>query len=127
MTVFTLQSNEIAEEWSRIEPFLHFGVEWTPQFVREELEAGRAQLWGIADSEKINGIVITKIHKTPHTWGLIWIASGRGLAEGISMLLEKIEPWFWEQGCQFIQIVGRDGWKVLPGYKPGPRIFMKVK
>jgi hypothetical protein len=125
--IFTFQNHEIESHWDEIEPFLEFGcIEWTPEFVKQELMAARAQLWCIGETG-IEGIVITRINKSPHTWGLIWIASGRGLKEGMQMLIEHIEPWLWAMGCEFIQIVGRDGWKVLPGYKPGPRVFVKVK
>jgi hypothetical protein len=126
--IFTLQSHEIEDSWDEIKPLLNFGcIEWTPEFVKQELIAARAQLWCIGD-ERIRGIVITQIMNTPHTWGLLWIASGRGLKEGMQMLLDHIEPWLWSRGCEFIQIAGRTGWKVLPGYKPtGVEMFVKVK
>jgi hypothetical protein len=125
--IFTLKSYEIEDSWAEIEPFLEFGcIEWTPEFVKEELMAARAQLWCLGDP--IRGIVITQILNTPHRWGLLWIASGKGLEEGMQMLLEHIEPWLWKQGCEFIQIAGRRGWKVLPGYKPRKvEMFVKVK
>jgi hypothetical protein len=123
-----IDSDQIEKNWSEIEPFLEFGsLEWTPQYVKQELIAARAQLFCIADS-RIRGIVITQIITQPHKWGLLWIASGRGLKEGMAMLLEHIEPWLWAQGCEFIQIVGRRGWKVLPGYKArNVEMFVKVK
>lgn len=123
-----IASDQIEKHWSEIEPFLQFGsIEWTPEYVKEELMAARAQLFCIAD-ERIRGIVITQIITRPHKWGLLWIASGSGLKEGMQMLLEVIEPWLWEQGCEFIQIVGRRGWKVLPGYQPrNVEMFVKVK
>jgi hypothetical protein len=126
--IFTLRSNEIEDSWDEIRPFLNFGsIEWTPEYVKSELVAARAQLWCLG-GERIRGIVITQILNTPHKWGLLWIASGRGLKEGMDMLLEHIEPWLWAQGCEFIQIAGRKGWKVLPGYKPtGVEMFVKVK
>lgn len=128
MRPFALQSHEIADHWGEISPFLDFGsIEWTPEFVKGELMAARAQLWGIEDG-RIRGIVITQINHTPHTWGLLWIASGHGLKHGMQMLTEHIEPYLWAQGCEFIQIAGRKGWKVLPGYKPtGVEMFVKVK
>lgn len=126
--IFTLQSHQIAERWNEIEPLLQFDcIEWKPEFVRQQLLDAQAQLWCIGD-ERIRGIVITQIMTTPHTWGLIWIASGRGLHEGMQMLLEHIEPWMWAKGCEFIQIQGRRGWKVLPGYEPRHiEMFVKVK
>ena len=129
VSVFTLASREIAEHWDLIVPFLEFGVfEWTPEFVKEELIAARAQLWGLAEDGEIRGIVITTIQNTPHTWGLLWIASGKGLKAGIEMLLEHIEPWlFGEKGCHFIQIIGREGFAMLPGYKATARVFTKVR
>lgn len=125
--IFTLHAHQIEQAWDEIEPFLKFGsIEWTPEYVKGELMAARALIW-ILD-KPMRGIVITQINNTPHKWGLIWIASGQGLKEGMQMLADHIEPYLWAQGCEFIQIAGRKGWKVLPGYKPtGVEMFVKVK
>jgi hypothetical protein len=37
---------------------------------------------------------------------------------GLPVYREVIEPWFWSQGCAWIDINGRKGWKrVMPGYE----------
>lgn len=109
-------------------PFLEFGsLDWTPDYVRAELEAGRVQLWGLGDAEGIHGIVITQVVYVPHTWGLIWIASGHGLSAGVQMLMDHIEPWLWSKGCHFIRVIGRKGWAMLPGYYETGREFTKVR
>jgi hypothetical protein len=122
-----IDPDQIEKHWAEISKFLEFGdLDWTPEYVKEELMAAQAQLFCLRE-QRLTGIVITRIVTKPRKYGLLWIASGRGLKEGIAMLLEHIEPWLWAQGCEFIQVSGRDGWKVLPGYEPGPRIFVKVK
>jgi hypothetical protein len=126
--VFTIQPDQIDAQWDHVAPFLEFGsLEWTPEHIRNELIAGRAQLWGLADCSGVHGVVITSIQTVPHTWGLIWIASGKGLHEGIEMLLEHIEPWLWAKGCHFIRVYGRKGWAMLPGYRETGREFTKVR
>jgi hypothetical protein len=50
-------------------------------------------------------------------FGLVWIAAGSGLGDGLPLFLSETEPWFKSMGCRYVKIVGRKGWKKrLPGY-----------
>jgi hypothetical protein len=119
--IFTIHSHEIAAHWHLIEPHLFEHHEWTAQEVREALESAQAQLWCIGNTS-IEGIVITRLQGSV---GLLWIASGRGLDEGMGML-EHIEQWFKAKGCTDVKIEGRRGWgRVLKGYDEKATIFMK--
>lgn len=118
--VFTLQSNEIREFWPLIEHFL-LKVEnpdWTLEGARQELEEARAQLWGMAEGREILAVWVTKLEETSKgRRGLLWIAAGSGLEQGLKLFSEHTEPWFKEKGCKSVQILGRRGWKkVLDGY-----------
>lgn len=128
-SVFTLQSHEIEQSWPWIKVFLSKvpSYDWTVEDVKRDLMSAKAQLWAAADETEIKGIWITRIENS-HTkkWGLIWIASGSQVEDGIRLMIEHTEPWFREQGCEFIQIAGRAGWsRVLEGYEEKGRIYVK--
>lgn len=84
-----------------------------------ELAFGRAQAWGMREGERVLGFWITRIENTwTKKYGLVWICAGDGLEIGMPAYRETIEPWFWSQGCEWIDIQGRKGWKrVLPDYE----------
>lgn len=128
-SVFTLQSSEINENWWWIGGFLAEVKEpgWTAMDVRRALVRQQAQLWGVSDGEKPVGVWITKVERSNETpWGLVWIAAGEGLEQGLKLFREHTEPWFREKGCKYIQIFGRKGWKkVLPDYEDRGVILTK--
>lgn len=103
------------------------GEHWIPDQVIQQLLDGKAQLWGIADGQKMTGIWITRIEEcATGRFGLVWIAAGKGLEQGVPKFLECTEAWFREMGCEYIEINGRKGWaRVLPGFKQHSVILRK--
>ena len=119
--VFALQSYDIAPNWHLIEPLLK-RVEvkdWTPEFVKGELEQAKAQLWGFQDHVRLRGVWITMLEETGRgRRGLLWIAAGEGLEEGLRLFNEHTVPWLKQQGCKSIRVIGRKGWeRVLSDFK----------
>lgn len=126
--IFVVPRSQIAAAWLEIERCIS-RVEhrdWTVEDVRKELEAGRAQAWGLRD-ESVLGFWITRIENTySHKFGLVWIVAGDGLHEGLPFYRKYIEPWFWEQGCEWIELNGRKGWKrVLEDYEERAVVLVK--
>ncbi len=101
-------------------------VPWTIEDVEQELLAGRAQAWGIRDTEVL-GFWITRIENTyTHKFGVVWICAGTGLDVGVPAYRNVIEPWLFDQGCKYIEIHGRRGWKkVLPDYDEAAVVLRK--
>jgi hypothetical protein len=121
LDVFTLQSREIDEHWTWIEPLLSRveNPDWSLAHVKADLQSAKAQAWFLGDGRSAPaGIVITRIENYHETrWGLVWIAAGDGL-EYVPRMLGEIEKWFRQMGCTRSEISGRKGWeKVLPGYE----------
>jgi hypothetical protein len=109
----------LADLWPEAAKHLAPAVErWgthTLEHVRAAIDSGDAQLWPMAE----DGAIVSEIFRTP-TGKLgcrIWLAGGnmRALLAG-----EKIVAgWAAEQGCEFMEILGRKGWqRVLPEYEP---------
>ncbi len=121
---FALQSSQIDDYWEWIEPLLQKvkQSEWTPDDVKEELKAQRAQLWGIPGS-----LWITKIEEVGNTKrGVVWIAAGDDLKTGLRYFRGYTEPWLKSQGCKYIQLIGRHGWlRVLPDYREAGIVLEK--
>ena len=129
MTVFTLQRTEIPRAWPWIQSFLDMveDADWTAGEVFEDLLGARAQLWGLHDGTEPAGIWITRVENTPSKkFGLVWIAAGRGLEDGMRLFAEHTEPWLRDQGCEFVRVIGRKGWgKALHDYRETARLFEK--
>lgn len=131
-TVFTLQREDIEAAWWWIEKFLRKveAWDWTPDEVKADLLEGKAQLWGSfgeGANPLIKAIWVTRIENTQtKRFGLVWIAAGEGLEEGLKLYQDHTEPWFETQGCEFVQVNGRSGWvKVLKGYEERARVLVK--
>ena len=126
--VFTLQSKEINSNWHWIEPFLERvrDAPWNVLDVRLALVRKEAQLWVLASDVPL-GIVITRLGKCGDTQtGLVWIAAGEQLADGLDMYHEHIEPWFIEKGCDLVEIIGRKGWKAaFPDFEEKAVVLVK--
>ncbi len=123
--VFTLQSHEIVLNWHWIEQLLARveRPDWTADEVRSELEHARAQLWGLQESGAAFGIWITRIEGQR---GLLWIAAGERLEDGLRLFREHTVPWLKEKGCKYVQVFGRRGWKkAMPDFEEVGTILRK--
>lgn len=130
--IFTLQSHQILDNWHWIERFLERveRPDWTMGEVYEDLVNARAQLWGAAGGTGepfIKGIWITRLENTPSKRiGVLWIAAGEPLSEGLRLFHEHTVPWLAEMGCDSIRVEGRKGWgNVLPGFEERARVFVR--
>ena len=93
---------------------------WSPEGIRNELKAARAQLWCFVKDD-VRGIWVTRIDKPDGKLvGLIWGCAG-DFVEFKDESIEcfgAIERWMKEKGCELIEIVGRGGWaRVFPDYE----------
>lgn len=118
--LFVVPSAQVALAWPEIEKHISRvkDVPWSLADVRRELEEARAQAWGMR-TDHVLGFWITRIENTwTAKYGVVWITAGDGLDIGMPAYREVIEPWFWSQGCEWIDIHGRKGWKrVMPDYE----------
>lgn len=89
----------------------------------------KAVLWGLRDGIQITAIWITRIEQNAeHKWGVVWIAAGADLQRGLNEFTRFTEPYFRENGCEFIEVIGRKGWqKVLREYREqGVRLIKRL-
>ena len=87
-------------EWLR--PAL---VDATEEELLCELRAGRAQLWFGETAAVVTQCIVDGEGRSVH----VWLAGG-DLA-GVMALRPGIEAWGRAQGCLFISIDGRTGWR----------------
>lgn len=102
---------------------------WSLEDVRLALIDAKAQAWGMRSGDDVLGFWITRIDNThTRTYGLVWITAGDALHAGLPVYREIIEPWFWSQGCEWIELQGRKGWKrVMPDYEETAVILRKIR
>lgn len=123
--LFTVRSFEIDEWWPHVEHhiqrWLSFDDSWTMDGVREELKAGRAQLWCVHANGSIVGIWVTRINETDSVRiGLVWGCAGdlKPVKDDAIAFFGITEDWFREMGCKFVDWIGREGWtRIFPGYE----------
>lgn len=79
--------------------------------LREDLDRDLAQLWIIHNDDRIVAAVATSI-ETSRTvkFCVIRAIGGRGLRKWLH-LIEQIEAWAKDQGCDAVRIYGRKGWE----------------
>lgn len=111
-----------------IERWVEVDGAWTAEEIRDELRSARAQLWCFWD-DKIIGIWVTKINSAKeHTWGVVWGCAGdfSEYKDDSIAFFGIIEDWFREQGCEFVEWIGRKGWqRVFPDYREHAIVLRK--
>lgn len=121
VSVFCMRKDEVPVAWPEIERCLSRvrDVPWSLSDVRRYLESGHALAWGLRRGSEVLGFWITRVEDDlAAKYGLVWICAGAGIDMGLPVYFGVIEPWFWSQGCQWIDINGRKGWKrVMPEYE----------
>jgi hypothetical protein len=129
--LFVVPRDQVAYAWPEIASHISRikDAEWTLGDIRRSLDEGFAQAWGMRTAERVLGFWITRIDNTyTHTYGLVWILAGEGIEAGLAAYRQFIEPWFWSQGCEWIEIHGRKGWKrALPDYEERAVILRKYR
>lgn len=106
-------------EWEKAAPLLARALEegLDIEQVREEVEAGRAQLWTTPNSAAVCGVQVPLGVREYH----IWLAGG-DLSE-LKVLEKSVCAYAHALGCVGVIIHGRRGWlRALPGYQPGRTI-----
>jgi hypothetical protein len=132
--LFCLRHWEVWDAWPYVFPLVHKALQSTvtPITTYEVLAALRerkAVLWGLRDGDQISAIWITQIEQNAeHKWGVVWIAAGEGLERGLEEFERFTEPYFKENGCEFIEVIGRKGWKkALTGFdEVGVRLIKRL-
>ena len=128
--LFVVPVSQLSEAFPSIQYWLSLAIrpDWTIDGVREDLEQGKAQAWGMRRGNTILGFWITRIEVAyGKKYGLVWITCGTCLHEGVPLYRETIEPWFKSLGCQWIEIIGRKGWKkILDDYREDAVVLRKA-
>lgn len=127
---FVVPRDQVAEAWKALGPIVSrvTDVPWTPADVLAQLIEGKAQAWGMRDDTGVRCVLITRVESTMTTrYGILWIAAGSGIVDGMQLFREYIEPWFFDdQGCEWIDIHGRRGWaRLLQDYEEAAVVLRK--
>jgi hypothetical protein len=127
--LFVVPRDQVQMAWPHIAAFIGRvkDAPWSLGDVRLSLMEAKAQAWGMRCGSDVLGFWITRIDNTyTHKYGLVWITAGDGIDVGLPAYRETIEPWFWSQGCEWIEFQGRKGWKrMLPDYEETAVILRK--
>lgn len=104
-----------------IKRWVDFDETWTLDGVKDEIKAGRAQLWCLHKDCRIVVACVTRIHVTDSvTIGHVWGCGGDLMTAKTDALafFGIVEDWFREMGCKFVDWTGREGWaRIFPDYE----------
>jgi len=130
--LFVVPSDQVDAAWPVLAPIVSrvTDMPWSLDDIRIELLEKRAQAWGVRHDGNVVAVVMTRIENTPtHRYGVVWLAAGTALQDGLQMFREHIEPWmFGEQGCEWVELMGRRGWvKTLPDYETQAVVMRKFR
>lgn len=107
------------ELWKLLEPSIPKGFLERPN-VEELITIGRWQLWRVVGANGLEGAVTTEVVTHPKRKTFVIRNAGangcmqKDQAREVEAVFEGIAR---EQGCQAIEVMGRDGWgKIFPGF-----------
>lgn len=103
-------------------------VPWTLDDLHADLADGSAQAWGMRDEHAVRCVLVTRVENThSRRYGVLWIAAGSGIVDGMQLFRDYIEPWFFDdQKCEWIEIQGRRGWaRLLADYQERAVVLSK--
>lgn len=132
--LFCLQPWETDHAWPQILRLVDQALQSTiTPITTDEVYAAlrdrKAVLWGLRNGYRITAVWITRIEQNAeHKWGVVWIAAGSDLQRGLEEFARFTEPYFKENGCEFIEVIGRKGWKkALTGFdEVGVRLIKRL-
>lgn len=116
--LFCVPPDQIEIAWPEIERHISRVEDIDPQDVKADLLSCKAQAWGLRDSHVL-GFWITRVElRRGRKYGVVWACAGDLIKAGlIDTYRSVVEPWFWSEGCEWIEIHGRKGWKkLIPDY-----------
>lgn len=130
--LFTVLSHEVDNWWPHVahhvQRWTDYDGTWTPDEIRQEIKACRAQLWCF-HKDDIKGIWVTRIEATDRVaWGVVWGCAGdfSEHKDDAVAFFGIIEDWFRDKGCEFVEWTGRDGWtRIFPEYRKHAVILRK--
>lgn len=114
-----IQHDQVDEVWNLAASFLMPAIdmyedEFTVDYVLEQIQERRYQLWVGHDDGKIVFVGVTELNYFEATDKLscvIILLGGSKLEEWRSQCLAEIESWAIDQGADEITIKGRPGWE----------------
>ena len=125
----TAHPSQVGEVWPVVGPMLARAVAMADSMtlgdVRGQLDRGEQQLWmSVSPDGVIEGAWTTRIANYPGKRVCEIVLCG---GNAVERWLEMIEPVEWfarEMGCQKVRIFGRAGWlKVLKGFTEAYRVI----
>lgn len=130
MEIFSTHGVNLATLWPHIGHYLEDVCnrsrgEITPRSFKAEVESGQAQLWVIADPERVGperfrAILGTTLAHTMSGMKVcnIILCAGKGRKDWLHLVLNNLADWARSEGCVKFKISARRGWvKDLPSFK----------
>lgn len=134
-TLMLVPTDCVEDLWSTVTEFLNLPLAKHPlscslEYIKQEIQEERMQLWILADNdskEVIGAGTTTVVVECGWTVGIIYLLGGADMKKWVKVLPGFME-WAREVGCDYVQAIGREGFKnVLPelGFKSGMRLYTK--
>jgi hypothetical protein len=121
MDAMLVGKGDVKKVWSQVEPMLLGALKkniplWNTDDVLEAVMKDEMQLWIAYDDDKqtLLGSVITQIMVYPRGKLVnVFLLGGNNIKMWKDKMAEKIEKFAREEGCAYLQAIGRKGWQPL--------------
>lgn len=126
---------DVHKVWAKVEPMLLGALKkniplWNTDDILEGVMKDELQLWIVYEDEdeEILGAVITQITIFPRGKLVnVFLLGGNNIRLWKDKMAEKIEKFAREEGCTYLQAIGRKGWLPLfPDMFETSTIIIKV-
>lgn len=133
MRIIGVPSHRIMEWWTKVKPWVQSAVEYSDEKMSTidifQLLVGQdAQLWLAVDTEnRVKGLFVSEIVQHPNGKACcVIICTGEDAHEWYGFL-EHIEMWAKNEGCQWMELRARPGWKKLLKSYRQTHIFLEKR
>ena len=116
MDIHPISRNDIDAVWPHIKEYVKGAADYTygrftANDIRTGLKTKNQQLWIALEDEKALGFVVTQISDYPQKRALIMhFTGGKQLPKWKDMMLEELQHFAYNNGCDVIESQGRKGW-----------------
>jgi len=125
-------ANDLEPIWEEIKPHLKSALSYSDdkyslEDIREGIEGKEMQLF-IVVKEDILATVVTSIYEYPNSKVMTVVLTGGEKMDKWIHLIEQLERWAKDEGCDYMEILGRPGWeRVLKWEKKAVLLKKNIK
>lgn len=127
--LYSVFPHHVSQVWPDVHEFLsdaiqHCDGKWELIDVRRAIESKDMQLFVVMDGE-VKAAVVTQFNQYPAKKVLTVVFLGGRDMERWLHLIEELERWARDEGCDSMEVHGRSGWERVLGWEKVSTVIRK--